>query len=164
MVHNADSCTQSNWQNGTLKAQRRNKYICAAKLALAELEIWGPAGAGNPNPPPAPQLVQMVNEASPISPLSPKKESTASAAQDAARINKLRFGGRDAALRDESGDIFHGRDRRRVSQGARRASIPPTANVAQAAQMVEAQRAGAQLRSSGSRRGADDLELQQRGS
>ncbi|KAM0791838.1 hypothetical protein ACM66B_004096 [Microbotryomycetes sp. NB124-2] len=44
---------RSNWQNGTLKAQRRNKWICAMKLAMASLQIYGPGGVGDPAPPPA---------------------------------------------------------------------------------------------------------------
>ncbi|GAA5874058.1 hypothetical protein JCM8547_004817 [Rhodosporidiobolus lusitaniae] len=44
---------KSNWQNGTLKAQRRNKWICALKVALSELQIYGPGDAGNPAPAPA---------------------------------------------------------------------------------------------------------------
>ncbi|KAK4046937.1 hypothetical protein OIV83_005728 [Microbotryomycetes sp. JL201] len=44
---------RSNWQNGTLKAQRRNKWICAMKLAMASLQIYGPGGAGDPAPAPA---------------------------------------------------------------------------------------------------------------
>ena len=41
---------KTNWQNNALKYQRRNKWICALKIALASLEIWGPDGAGNPSP------------------------------------------------------------------------------------------------------------------
>lgn len=44
---------QTNWQSGALKAQRRNKWTCALKLSMASLQIWGPADAGNPAPPPA---------------------------------------------------------------------------------------------------------------
>ncbi|GAA6033047.1 hypothetical protein JCM8097_000117 [Rhodosporidiobolus ruineniae] len=44
---------KTNWQNGTLKAQRRNKWICALKVAMAELQIFGPGDAGNPSPAPA---------------------------------------------------------------------------------------------------------------
>ncbi|GAA5821690.1 hypothetical protein JCM11251_000973 [Rhodosporidiobolus azoricus] len=44
---------KSNWQNGALKAQRRNKWICALKVAMAELQIFGPGEAGNPTPAPA---------------------------------------------------------------------------------------------------------------
>ncbi|WVW82398.1 hypothetical protein I302_104405 [Kwoniella bestiolae CBS 10118] len=50
MVLKADIKYKSNWQQGALKVQRRNKWICALKMALADLKIWGPAGAGNPDP------------------------------------------------------------------------------------------------------------------
>ncbi|KAJ8292405.1 Mechanosensitive ion channel protein Msy1 [Rhodotorula toruloides] len=43
---------KGNWQNGALKVQRRNKWVCALKVALAELQIFGPAGAGDPAPAP----------------------------------------------------------------------------------------------------------------
>ena len=49
----ADIKYKTNWQQGALKVQRRNKWICALKEALAELHIFGPAGAGNPSPDPA---------------------------------------------------------------------------------------------------------------
>ncbi|MBW0462151.1 hypothetical protein O181_001866 [Austropuccinia psidii MF-1] len=67
---------KSNWQNGSLKAQRRNKWICALKQVMAELEIYGPAGAGNPNPKPEPTLIQLLdssNLTAPTLPHSPKK-------------------------------------------------------------------------------------------
>ncbi|GAA5988936.1 hypothetical protein JCM11641_002920 [Rhodosporidiobolus odoratus] len=44
---------KSNWQNGTLKTQRRNKWVCALKVAMAELQIFGPGDAGDPAPAPA---------------------------------------------------------------------------------------------------------------
>lgn len=53
---------KSNWSNSALKAQRRNKWICALKIAMGQLQIWGPAGAGNPSPAPAdPTLIKFVN-------------------------------------------------------------------------------------------------------
>ena len=39
---------KTSWQNGALKSQRRNKWICALKVAMAELQIFGPGEAGNP--------------------------------------------------------------------------------------------------------------------
>lgn len=57
----ADIKHKSNWQNGALKAQRRNKWLCALKQLMAELEIYGPGGAGNPAPVPEPQLIQLVD-------------------------------------------------------------------------------------------------------
>ncbi|WWC86347.1 uncharacterized protein L201_001220 [Kwoniella dendrophila CBS 6074] len=50
MVLKADIKYKSNWQQGALKVQRRNKWVCALKMCLAELQVWGPAGAGNPDP------------------------------------------------------------------------------------------------------------------
>jgi len=51
MTLTADIKYKSNWQQGALKAQRRNKWICALKIALAEVNIYGPKG--NPNASPA---------------------------------------------------------------------------------------------------------------
>ncbi|GAA5906279.1 uncharacterized protein JCM6883_005503 [Sporobolomyces salmoneus] len=45
---------KTSWQNGALKSQRRNKWICALKVAMSELQIYGPGEAGNPSPAPAP--------------------------------------------------------------------------------------------------------------
>ncbi|KAF5370669.1 hypothetical protein D9758_001813 [Tetrapyrgos nigripes] len=47
----ADIKYKSNWQQATLKARRRNKWICAMKDALIEIGIYGPAG--NPDAPAA---------------------------------------------------------------------------------------------------------------
>lgn len=57
----ADIKYRSNWQNGSLKAQRRNKWLCALKICMASLSIYGPKDTGNPLPPPAdPTHVVMV--------------------------------------------------------------------------------------------------------
>ncbi|CAG7850530.1 Uncharacterized MscS family protein C2C4.17c [Serendipita indica DSM 11827] len=40
----ADIKYKSNWQQGALKVQRRNKWICALKAALKETKVWGPSG------------------------------------------------------------------------------------------------------------------------
>lgn len=48
-----------NWQQGALKAQRRNKWICALKQALREAKVFGPSG--DPDAPAAgPQKVQLI--------------------------------------------------------------------------------------------------------
>ncbi|ORY33717.1 Mechanosensitive ion channel-domain-containing protein [Naematelia encephala] len=61
MVLKADIKYKSNWQQGALKIQRRNKWICALKMTLADLKIWGPGGAGDPAPaPPDPTRYTMV--------------------------------------------------------------------------------------------------------
>ncbi|KAG8835307.1 hypothetical protein FRC17_004089 [Serendipita sp. 399] len=49
----ADIKYKSNWQQGALKVQRRNKWICALKVALKETKVFGPAG--DPSAPPDPK-------------------------------------------------------------------------------------------------------------
>ncbi|THV05025.1 hypothetical protein K435DRAFT_790441 [Dendrothele bispora CBS 962.96] len=48
----ADIKYKSNWQQGALKAKRRNKWICALKEALVDIGIFGPQG--DPDKPAAP--------------------------------------------------------------------------------------------------------------
>jgi hypothetical protein len=73
----ADIKYKSNWQQGALKgarvfvkwsdtavdiiftaAKRRNKWICALKVSLAEVKIFGPKG--NPKAPPPPERRTLV--------------------------------------------------------------------------------------------------------
>ncbi|KAF8161100.1 hypothetical protein B0H34DRAFT_839898 [Crassisporium funariophilum] len=49
MTLSADIKYKSNFQQGALKAKRRNKWICALKTVLAEVKICGPGG--DPNAP-----------------------------------------------------------------------------------------------------------------
>ncbi|KAH9963910.1 Mechanosensitive ion channel-domain-containing protein [Russula dissimulans] len=58
MVLQADIMYKSNWQQGTLKATRRNKWICALKTYLAEAKIYGPNG--NPDATPAPTRYTII--------------------------------------------------------------------------------------------------------
>ncbi|KAI0768432.1 hypothetical protein BC629DRAFT_1583550 [Irpex lacteus] len=44
MILKADIKYKSNWQQGALKSKRRNKWICALKLSLAKVKIFGPGG------------------------------------------------------------------------------------------------------------------------
>ena len=56
----ADIKYKSNWQQGTLKAQRRNKWVCALKSSLAKLRIFGPAGDPHAGAGPAVQKYTQV--------------------------------------------------------------------------------------------------------
>lgn len=47
MTLRVDIKYKSNAQQGSLKAKRKNKWICALKAALADIKIFGPGG--NPN-------------------------------------------------------------------------------------------------------------------
>jgi len=58
MTLQADIMYKSNWQQGSLKATRRNKWICALKTYLAEAKIYGPTG--NPDAIPAPKRYTIV--------------------------------------------------------------------------------------------------------
>jgi hypothetical protein len=46
----ADIAYKTNWQQGALKVQRHNKWVCEMKQALKDVGIFGPAG--DPTPPP----------------------------------------------------------------------------------------------------------------
>ncbi|KAA1474278.1 hypothetical protein DENSPDRAFT_840858 [Dentipellis sp. KUC8613] len=58
MTLKADIMYKSNWQQGGLKAKRRNKWVCALKTALAEVKIFGPEG--DPDAVPAPTRYTLV--------------------------------------------------------------------------------------------------------
>lgn len=58
MTLKAEIMYKSNWQQGALKAIRRNKWVCALKMYLAEAKIFGPNG--NPDSTPAPQRYTVV--------------------------------------------------------------------------------------------------------
>ncbi|EGG03241.1 uncharacterized protein MELLADRAFT_65659 [Melampsora larici-populina 98AG31] len=68
MTLQADIKYKSNWQNTGLKTQRRNKWVCALKQIMAELEMWGPDGSGNPDPPPSPTLIRLLEGPPPLPP------------------------------------------------------------------------------------------------
>ncbi|KAH0589492.1 hypothetical protein J132_05680 [Termitomyces sp. J132] len=98
----ADIKYKSNWQQGALRAIRRNKWICALKTALAELEIYGPAG--NPGASPPPTRYTKV----------PYEEIKAQERQEAERVSKFpgnsssgwQLSDKNAVIVDESSNIF----------------------------------------------------------
>ena len=58
MVLSTSIMYKSNWQQGTLKAQRRNKWICALKASMEKLKIYG--SSGDPNAPSGPTKYTQV--------------------------------------------------------------------------------------------------------
>ncbi|KAH9948995.1 Mechanosensitive ion channel-domain-containing protein [Amylocystis lapponica] len=58
MTLTADIRYKSNWQQGALKAMRRNKWICALKEALHASQVFGPTG--DPDAPPAPERYTLI--------------------------------------------------------------------------------------------------------
>jgi hypothetical protein len=67
LILKADIKYKSNWQEGALKVQRRNKWICALKQALKDCPIYGPGDNGNPSPPPADPVRYMEVPFAPLS-------------------------------------------------------------------------------------------------
>ncbi|KAL7424777.1 hypothetical protein Q5752_000461 [Cryptotrichosporon argae] len=105
MVLKADIRYKSNWQQGALKVQRRNKWICALKTSLAELKIYGPAGAGNPTPDPAePTKYTLVPYEEVRAAEQPKKPSSPPPTFDAATAAALTD--RREIINDPSQDIW----------------------------------------------------------
>jgi len=54
MTLRVDIKYKSNWQQGALKAKRRNKWICALKASLAKIKMFGPDGNPDAKAPPTP--------------------------------------------------------------------------------------------------------------
>ncbi|GAA98077.1 uncharacterized protein L969DRAFT_16135 [Mixia osmundae IAM 14324] len=124
----ADIKYRSNWQNGALHAQRRNKWICALKISLNELRIFGPAG--DPDAAADPTLIKLLSnepsptydsgsvsssgkEKAPMSPLGQTRSNESNASKATlGDIRTLNFNQRDVAARDPLSDIFDGADGR----------------------------------------------------
>lgn len=112
LVLKADIPYRTNWQEGALKVQRRNKWVCALKNAMADCQIFGPAGAGNPAPAPADPIAYMQvpygppyqqdnNEGRSLeSPPPDFAAATAGASQGAALMD------RNEVINDRSGNIY----------------------------------------------------------
>ncbi|RXK40282.1 serine/threonine protein kinase [Tremella mesenterica] len=110
MVLKADIRYKSNWQQGALKVQRRNKWVCALKMTLKDLKIWGPGGAGDPSPPPPDPVKYTLVPYEPTQPSvqpesPPPTFQTATAAHHATSLT-----GRREVINDPSQDIWDEED------------------------------------------------------
>ncbi|KAH8929994.1 hypothetical protein BT69DRAFT_1402661 [Atractiella rhizophila] len=104
MTLGSDIKYKSNWQNGALKAQRRNKWICALKLTMASLKIYGPGGAGNPSPEAAATRVHLLQE-DPAGPMAaPPRMPTPKFYP--AKEASYSFADKREIFTDPSGDVF----------------------------------------------------------
>ncbi|KAL7411131.1 Mechanosensitive ion channel-domain-containing protein [Mrakia frigida] len=109
----ADIKYKTNWQQGALKVQRRNKWICALKDALAELKIYGPGGNGNPSPDPAgPAEYTLV----PYTPPAPVAAPAPAAASPQSQHGQ----------EDSSFDSPYGSETLHLGRGATAPAKPPT--------------------------------------
>ena len=109
----ADIKYKSNWQQGTLKAQRRNKWICALKSSMEKLKIYGPDGDPNGQTPPTKYTQVPYEEVL-------RQEEAAKRAQHPSNSSSMSelhipksdwtFADQNSAIVDDSQDVFGERE------------------------------------------------------
>ncbi|RPD63790.1 hypothetical protein L227DRAFT_496301 [Lentinus tigrinus ALCF2SS1-6] len=111
MTLRADIKYKSNWQQGSLKAQRRNKWICALKASMEKLKIFGPSG--DPNASAGPTKYTKV----PYEDVLKKEQEAARHAPQPSSGSELHipksdwtFADQNSAIVDDSQDVFGERD------------------------------------------------------
>ena len=108
----ADIKYKSNWQQGTLKAQRRNKWICALKTSLEKLKIWGPDG--DPHAAVGPKKYTMVPYEEVLRQEEAAKHNTHPSNSSSMELHVPKsdwtFADQNSAIVDDSQDVFGERD------------------------------------------------------
>ncbi|KAI1796400.1 Mechanosensitive ion channel-domain-containing protein [Ganoderma leucocontextum] len=109
----ADIKYKSNWQQGTLKAQRRNKWICALKASMEKLKIFGPDG--NPNADSGPtKYTQVPYEEVLRQEEAAKRGQHPSSGSSMSELHVPKsdwtFADQNSAIVDDSQDVFGERD------------------------------------------------------
>lgn len=99
MTLRSDIKYKSNWQQGTLKAQRRNKWICALKASMEKLKIYGPSG--DPNAPSGPTKYTQV----PYEEVLRKEHEAAAHAQQPSAGSELHIPKSDWTFADQNSAI-----------------------------------------------------------
>ncbi|KAK4686237.1 mechanosensitive ion channel protein 4/5/6/7/8/9/10, partial [Tremellales sp. Uapishka_1] len=125
----ADIKYKSNWQQGALKVQRRNKWICALKMTMLELKIWGPAGAGDPAPPPPDAvrytLVPYEDVMASSQPTSSGTPPPTFQTATAAATNASRLTDRREVINDSAQDIWNDQEELATAPSSRAATPAP---------------------------------------
>ncbi|OBZ67098.1 putative MscS family protein C2C4.17c [Grifola frondosa] len=126
MTLRSDIKYKNNWQQGALKAQRRNKWICALKSSLEKVQIYGPSGNPHAKPPPSrytlvpwDDVVKQEQETE-----QPQRQQSAGGLQEL-RIPNANWALTDsnAVLLDSSQDVFDESDELHMA-APRRDTIP----------------------------------------
>lgn len=112
---------KSNWQMGALKAQRRNKWICALKSALAASKIYGPSG--DPNAVAGPQEITLVPFEKSNSPVGFPEPQHSVGSDVALGRTDWQFSDKNAALLGSSGNIFGEEEETRMPSPAQGAGV-----------------------------------------
>ncbi|KAI0779722.1 Mechanosensitive ion channel-domain-containing protein [Fomes fomentarius] len=136
MTLRSDIKYKSNWQHGTLKAQRRNKWICALKASMEKVKIYGPGG--NPNVQSGPTKYTLVpyDEVRREERDAAKRQPTSGSSMSELHIPKSdwTFADQNSAIVDDSQDVFGERDQlymtgpRQTPSGMRPGPLPTMSN------------------------------------
>ncbi|KAL4264733.1 Mechanosensitive ion channel protein [Pleurotus pulmonarius] len=128
MKLSADIKYKSNFQQGALKAKRRNKWICALKSALAEVKIHGPKGDPDAEPSIARYTEvpwQLVKDEDQVR----WKDQTQRPDSEIAPVGGWRLRDRNSVLMDPSNDIFGEGDELRMTSPRQRTPAGSAINV-----------------------------------
>ncbi|KAI0793816.1 Mechanosensitive ion channel-domain-containing protein [Fomes fomentarius] len=108
MTLHADIKYKSNWQQGTLKAQRRNKWICALKASMEKAKIYGPGG--NPNVQAGPTKYTLIPYEDVLrEERQAERRPTAGSTMSELQVpeSEWTFADRNSAIVDDSQDVFN---------------------------------------------------------
>ncbi|KAI0769601.1 Mechanosensitive ion channel-domain-containing protein [Trametes elegans] len=108
MTLKADIKYKSNWQQGALQAQRRNKWICALKASMAKVKIYGPGG--DPGAPSGPTKYTLVPYEEVVRKEEEEKRKNLKPSQSTADLriptSEWTFADMNSAIVDTSQDVF----------------------------------------------------------
>ncbi|KAI0356297.1 hypothetical protein OH77DRAFT_1401686 [Trametes cingulata] len=125
MTLRADIKYKSNWQQGTLKAQRRNKWICALKASMAKVKIFGPGG--DPDAPSGPTKYTLVPYEEVVKQEEEAKAHAPSKSSSTAELriptNDWTFADPKSAIVDASQDVFGENDQVSTSWSTRMSRV-----------------------------------------
>ncbi|PSR78148.1 hypothetical protein PHLCEN_2v7557 [Hermanssonia centrifuga] len=121
MTLKADIKYKSNFQQGALKAKRRNKWICALKDSLAKIKMFGPSGDPGAKPAPAPYTLVPWEH---IKASDTKRVESPVSIQEHRIPEAWTFSDENAVLLDDSQDVFGEKEELNMANPRRQPSGP----------------------------------------
>lgn len=105
MTLRADIKYKSNWQQGALKATRRNKWVCALKSSLQKVQMYGPGGNPDAKSDPVQYTLVPFDEVKLDDPQQVPGSKSGTILEP--RLPKTySFTGKNAVMMDDSEDVF----------------------------------------------------------
>ncbi|THH00782.1 hypothetical protein EW026_g1806 [Hermanssonia centrifuga] len=165
MTLKADIKYKSNFQQGALKAKRRNKWICALKDSLAKIKMFGPSGDPGAKPAPAPYTLVPWEH---IKASDTKRVESPVSIQEHRIPEAWTFSDENAVLLDDSQDVFGEKEelnmanpRRQPSGPGIRQRPPPAMTMPSTVAVTDPSRQGIEEYELHTPRGADTFQRQQ---